>query len=199
MAWLCSLFKFETVLYYAGFVPGPFPYRIEPQKLILADRPVNHVVRASLVSDSVISREHMLVVAELLGHRLVYLNEFGPFPSPFFIWLASPGHITTDDASVQFEFFLSIECTIVLMRRVNCWAATYFFEVAKAADMCSTLRIHNQCNATPQWSLPDATQFFFFKMAHDKVFGTRCNGLCYHVVTHLDIIGCFLISNHPVQ
>jgi hypothetical protein len=24
-------------------------------------------------------------------------------------------------------------------------AATYFVEVAKAADMCSTLRIHNQC------------------------------------------------------
>jgi hypothetical protein len=53
-------------------------------------------------------------------------------------------------------------------------AVTYSFEVAKAADTCSTLRIHNQCEAAPQRSLPDAIQIFFFKMAHDKVFGTRC-------------------------
>ncbi len=41
-------------------------------------------------------------------------------------------------------------------------------------------------NAAPQWSLPDATQIFFFKMAHDKVFGIRCNktsiGFTNHVV-----------------
>ncbi len=31
-------------------------------------------------------------------------------------------------------------------------------------------------NAAPQRSSPDATQIFFFKMAHDKVFGIHCNG-----------------------
>jgi hypothetical protein len=54
-------------------------------------------------------------------------------------------------------------------------ATTYFFKVAKATDTCSTLRIHNQCEAAPQWSLLEAIQFFFFKMAHNKVFGTHCN------------------------
>jgi hypothetical protein len=65
---------------------------------------------------------------------------------------------------------------------------TYLLEVAKAADTCSTLRIHNQCEAAPQQSLLDAIQFFFFKMAHDKVFRTHCNKCVYHSVVDKRII-----------
>ena len=36
-------------------------------------------------------------------------------------------------------------------------------------------------NAAPQQSLPDATQFFFYKMAHDKVFGIRCKRRLKHL------------------
>ena len=56
------------------------------------------------------------------------------------------------------------------------WAATYFFEVAKAADMCSTLRIHDQCECCTSTEFAGChPNNFFFKMAHDKVFGIRCN------------------------
>ncbi len=38
-------------------------------------------------------------------------------------------------------------------------------------------KIRNQCNANAahQRSSLDATQIFFYEMAHGKVFGTRCN------------------------
>jgi hypothetical protein len=54
-------------------------------------------------------------------------------------------------------------------------AATYFFEVAKAADVCSTLRIHNQCECCTSAEFARCHPIFFYKMAHDKVFGTHCN------------------------
>src|SRR5712692_3980332 len=47
-------------------------------------------------------------------------------------------------------------------------AGTYFFKVAKAADMCSILRIHNQCECCNSAEFADPTQTFFYKMAHDK-------------------------------
>jgi hypothetical protein len=53
-------------------------------------------------------------------------------------------------------------------------AATFFFEVVKAADMCSTLRIHNQCKCCTSAEFARCHPNFFFKMAHDKVFGIRC-------------------------
>jgi hypothetical protein len=55
------------------------------------------------------------------------------------------------------------------------WAATYFCEAAKAADMCSTLRIHNQCECCPSAEFAGCHPFFFLQMAHNKVFGTCCN------------------------
>src|SRR5258708_33356210 len=52
------------------------------------------------------------------------------------------------------------------------WATTHFLEVSKAADMCITLRIHNQCKcccidsiAAPQWSLPMPPKFIIIQDA----------------------------------
>jgi len=69
------------------------------------------------------------------------------------------------------------------------WAITYFLEVAKAADMCNTVRIHNQCKCCTSAEFAGCPNFFSYKMAHDKVFGIRCK--IYNltlVVNLLDII-----------
>src|SRR5258708_434009 len=44
------------------------------------------------------------------------------------------------------------------------WAVTYFIEVAKAADMCSTLRIHDQyeCCTSTEFAGCHPIFFFFF-------------------------------------
>src|SRR5216684_7197349 len=54
------------------------------------------------------------------------------------------------------------------------WTTTYFLEVAKPAGMCSTLRIHSQCECCTLSGVCRMPKFFFFQMAHDKVFGIRC-------------------------
>ncbi len=54
------------------------------------------------------------------------------------------------------------------------WAATYFFKVAKAADVCNTLRIHNQCERCTSTEFARWHPNIFYKMAYDMVFGIRC-------------------------
>src|SRR5258707_14053983 len=51
------------------------------------------------------------------------------------------------------------------------WAATYFFEVAKAADVCSTLRIHNQCECCTSAEFAGCHPKFFLQ---HMAFGIRC-------------------------
>src|SRR5258707_15342156 len=55
------------------------------------------------------------------------------------------------------------------------WTTIYFIEVAKPAGMCSTLRIHSQCECCTSAEFAGCHQIFFFQMAHDKVFRICCN------------------------
>src|SRR5258707_14879314 len=43
------------------------------------------------------------------------------------------------------------------------WTTTYFLEVAKPAGMCSTLRIHSQCECCTSAEFAGCHQIFFFK------------------------------------
>src|SRR5258708_39296719 len=65
------------------------------------------------------------------------------------------------------------------------WTTTYFLEVAKPAGMCSTLRIHSQCECCTSAEFAGCHQIFFFQMAHDKVFGIRCNELAPSVASRI--------------
>jgi hypothetical protein len=81
------------------------------------------------------------------------------------------------------------------------WAATYSFEVSKATDVCSTLRMHNQCECctSTEFARCHPIFFFFHKMAHDMVFGIRCKLMAVpSSAPHIrDAAAAVVVINYP--